>query len=215
LIKTKTLITSRRHIIVGAGGFGREVLSWFDDSLSTMENFFFLDDHETTIRLGDLRIPCLGKINDFRYKNGDSVYLTISNPKFKKSVVERMLINGTTFDHFIHHSSIVSRGATLGKGIIICPYSIVSDGVNLGDYCTVNLSCSIGHDVTIGSFTTLSSHVDITGNCSVGDRNFFGSGSRVLPGKQIGSDATVGAGAVVIRNISNHQTFYAPPAKLL
>jgi len=79
----------------------------------------------------------------------------------------------------------------------------------------VNICSSVGHDVRLGSYSTLSAHIDITGGVVVGEMVMFGSGARILPGLHVGDEATIGAGAVVIRNVPPGKTVYAPPAKQL
>ncbi len=43
----------------------------------------------------------------------------------------------------------------------------------------------------------------------------FGSGCHVLPRVSIGDRCTIGAGAVVVRNVPDGATVYAQPARTL
>ena len=67
---------------------------------------------------------------------------------------------------------------------------------------------SIGHHTKIGSFSSFSSHVDITANCEIGERVYFGSGSRSIPNCKVASGTIVGAGAVVQRSINKKTTLF-------
>ena len=55
--------------------------------------------------------------------------------------------------------------------------------------------------------------VNLSGGVRVGDRVLAGTGSQVLENLTVGSDATIGAGAVVRENVEPGQTVVGVPAK--
>jgi acetyltransferase-like isoleucine patch superfamily enzyme len=59
----------------------------------------------------------------------------------------------------------------------------------------------------------MSAHVDLTGSVTVGSRVMFGTHAAVIPGRQIGDDALIGAGSAVIRNVPAGVTVMGVPAK--
>jgi acetyltransferase-like isoleucine patch superfamily enzyme len=67
----------------------------------------------------------------------------------------------------------------------------------------------------VGEFTTLSSRIDITGGVIVGSDVTVGSGAVFVPRVKIGNFATIGAGSVVYRSVPAGATLYAAPAKTL
>ena len=79
----------------------------------------------------------------------------------------------------------------------------------------VNLHSTIGHDARVGAWSTLSAHCDVTGRVQVAERVFLGSRVTIIPGKQVGSRAILGAGAVVIANVAPGVTMVGNPAKVL
>jgi acetyltransferase-like isoleucine patch superfamily enzyme len=56
--------------------------------------------------------------------------------------------------------------------------------------------------------------VNVTGNCKVGDYSFLGSNSVILPKITIGRNVTVGAGAVVTKDIPDDRLVAGVPAEV-
>ena len=54
-----------------------------------------------------------------------------------------------------------------GEGNIVCPNSVFTDDIKIGDFNIFNINVTVGHDVKIDSFNTFNSHCDITGGSLV------------------------------------------------
>src|SRR5690606_2309459 len=119
------------------------------------------------------------------------------------------------FTNIIHPAAIVANSAQLGDGIIVCAFAFISTFTKIGNHVHVNVSSSIGHDSVLGDFCSLSAHVDITGNVSVAERVFFGTGAAVLPGFKIEEDCRIGANVHVMRNLKSESIMYVEPARFL
>jgi sugar O-acyltransferase (sialic acid O-acetyltransferase NeuD family) len=209
---------ARRLVFVGAGDLGREILAWMlhaNPSLPSEVMLCFVDDNTDCMSAAGLSLANLGSIDCFYPQSEDEVVFSIANPIIRKHIVSNLSSRNCNAASFVHPSVIRSLTSVLGTGCILLPYSILSENVHVGNYSIVNCHSSVGHDARIGSFVTISSHVDITGHCVVEDEVFFGSGSRILPGKRVGSRAVVGAGAVASRSVPDGNTLYATPSKLL
>lgn len=205
-----------RIVIVGAGGFGREVASWCLDSYGYETQIAFIDDNKKgVISIGKHQFPIISNLNSYANTSKDEILMGIAKPQTKRLIADHFKQRGIQFSKFIHKSVICSPGAAIGNGTIICPNSILSDNVNLGQFVTLNLCCTVGHDVDLGDYNTLSSHVDIMGGCKIGKFVFWGSGSRIIPEKFVTDGCKIGAGALVMNNISSIKTVYSPPSKTL
>lgn len=108
-------------------------------------------------------------------------------------------------------------GVEIGNGVELGPYStirraaigttIIKEGVKIGSFC------NIGHNSIIGKNCLLTSNVVIAGSSNVSEGVFFGIGSVIRNKVNIDSNSTIGAGAVVIKDIPKNETWVGNPAK--
>lgn len=209
---------SSRIILLGGGSLASEYLSWRlvqDPTYCNNNNIYFTDDNPTNSALSQYNIPFLSSIADFYPDPSDTLYSLIASPISRRSTVSLLTSRGGKFASYIHPTALVSPTAKIHNGSILFPYSLASHNSEVGPFCVLNAHSTLGHDSTLGSFVTLSSHVDITGNCKIEDDVFFGSGSRIVPHKSVGTASIIGAGAVVMRNVKANQTVYTLPARTL
>jgi len=201
-------------IIVGAGGFGREVLAWARESAGEWLVKGFLDDNPRALDGfgGDLP-PILGAVAVYRPRPRDVFVCAMGQIESKRRCVGLVRANGGVFTNVIHATAVHSRRARLGMGVILCPYSIVSPDVELGDFVTVNLHSTVSHDSVVGRWSQLHCHVDITGGVTLGEGVLVGSHASVLPRLKVGAGAVVGAGSIVVRDVAPGVTVFGVPAR--
>jgi len=206
----------KRLLIVGAGGFGREMFHWVRQHPDHGVRWTlggFLDDNAEALH-GFGRDPgIVGSLRDYKPSPGDLLVCGLGLPKSKKAVVEPLLARGAEFLTFVHPAATVGGNVQLGQGTIVCPGAVLTADIRVGNFVTVNNCATIGHDATVGDYTTLSCHADITGFCKVGEGVFFGSHAGMIPSTSVGDWALVGAGSMVIMNVSPETTVFGVPAK--
>ena len=208
----------KRLLIVGAGGFGREVLCWARDVAPTQSEWRiggFLDANAAALDGFDVSLEILGDPAEFAPAETDRYICAIGDPATKQRVVTGLASRGAQFATLIHPSVIMGADCRIGDGCIVCPRAVLTTHVTLGRFVTVNIASTVGHDARVGDWCTLSDGVDITGKVSLGEGVFAGSHACVLPGLRIGDGVVVGAGAVVARNVSAGSTMFGVPAKLI
>ncbi|HEX8449133.1 MAG TPA: NeuD/PglB/VioB family sugar acetyltransferase [Allosphingosinicella sp.] len=207
-----------RIVIVGGGGFGRELISHVTDCheagrLPAVGGY--IDDGGEVLAPLGYDLPWLGPIEDYRPSPGDLCVLAIGSSTAKRAVVGKLKARGAAFATMVHPSSVASRRTTMGEGVIIGTHAGAGVDTRIGDFVTINSYSALGHDASVGSYTTLSSHVDVTGYVQIGADVFIGSNATILPNVRIGDGASIGAGSVVYRSVGAGKTVFAPPAKLL
>jgi len=209
-------MTNEVLIIVGAGGFGREVCEWATDQMlserATFSDIKFIDDKPNR-KFSAVAKNYMGRINEYNPCTNHRIVLAIGNSVTRRLLAKRLTEKGAVFGSVIHPTAIVARSSQQGSGLIMCPYSLVSSDVVIGSHVHMNVSSTIGHDTKVGDFVTLSGHVDITGSCNVEDDVFLGSGSRVLPKCFIAAGTSVGAGATVQRSVRQKSVLYQAATK--
>jgi sugar O-acyltransferase (sialic acid O-acetyltransferase NeuD family) len=170
--------------IIGKGGFAREVAAYHGAC-----KFF--------------EYECEGIIES------DRTVIAIGDPQARKRIVKEVpRLNYDTF--FAGHFHAFAK---FGKGCIICPGTVITVGVEIGDHVIINLNCTIGHDCRIGDFVTISPGAHISGNVTIGDLCYVGTGAVIREKISICAGATIGAGAVVVKNITEPGTYVGNPAK--
>ena len=207
----------KKLLIVGAGGFGRELYAWAGQHPACgreWELAGFLDDNADALASFGSFAP-VRPLAGHR-PSADTVYLCgVGMPALKEKLVTPLLAAGAEFLTFVHPQALVGARVRLGKGVVLCPGAVVSVDIDLGDFVMVNLNCTIGHDASLGPWTTLSAQCDVTGHVRVADRVFMGSRASVIPGKSVGSRSVVGAGAVVVTHVPADVTVVGIPARIL
>lgn len=204
--------------IIGAGGFGREVLQWaldHPDCGVAWRIAGFLDDKPSALDGFATPVGVVGPISG-HVPDPDALYLSgLGLPGPKRAVCEGLLNAGARFLTLVHPRAYVGSRVELGEGCVICPGVVLSCDIRLGRCVTINLNSTVGHDARIGDFTTLSALCDVTGFVSVGSGVFMGSRSGIVPHKKIGDGAHVGAGSTVIADIRDGERVFGIPARPL
>ena len=207
----------KKLLIVGAGGFGRELFVWASqhpDCGRAWTPAGFLDDNPDALAAFGRFAPVHAIAG--HKPSADTVYLAgLGMPPLKEQLVAPLVAAGAEFLTFIHPQALIGARVKLGKGVVICPGAILSVDIEIGDFAMVNLNCTIGHDATLGPWTSLSAQCDVTGHVRVADRVFMGSRASIIPGKSVGSRSIVGAGAVVVRDVPAGVTVVGIPARIL
>ncbi|HEX4326337.1 MAG TPA: NeuD/PglB/VioB family sugar acetyltransferase [Burkholderiales bacterium] len=206
-------------IIVGAGGFGREVLSWANAMPEAGKQWTFggfIEEVPDALKsYPRLATAIIGDDRDYQPKPGQIFAMAIGDPKRKLKVAADLLARGAVFINVIHPHSAVGEGVKLGIGCVLCPGALVSADAVVGNFVSINHNAGVGHDVIVGEGCTISSHADLTGFVKLGRGVMVGSHAVVLPKVEVGDFAVVGAGAVVVRNVAAQTTVYAQPARKL
>ena len=187
-----------RIIIVGAGGFGREVLQWARHAWPSDAHRIagFLSADPDKLNGHGPTLPILGSPADFQPQPGDGLVLAIGVPDVRRQVAEQLAARGARFLTMIHPTAIVADTAVIGTGSVICPYAVVSDAVRLGRCVLVNYHASLGHDATAGDYAVLSPYATLGGYAAVGSDVFLAIHVTVGP------NVTLGEGTIVSANSS-------------
>lgn len=203
-------------IVVGAGGFGRELLQWCKDIQKVKKEWNiagFIDDNVDALNGYECDYKVIGTIDKWIPKDNQTFALAIAEPKAKEKVITKLRSRGAHFVSIIHPDARVGDFNTLGKGLVLYPNARITVNVKIGDFVTVLDNTSIGHDVVIDDYTTISASCGINGHVEVGKYSYFGCNASVIPGVKIGNECHIGAGSIVVNNIRSGMHVFGNPAK--
>ncbi len=203
----------RKLVIVGSGGFAREV-EWLVERINkvnlTWEFLGFIDNGAKT-----------GKVaggDDFvlKYRGELYVAIAIGNSGIREEIYNKYRKNPhVRFANLIDPGVMHSDRIKLGVGNIICAGTILTVDISIGNCNIINLACTIGHDAVLEDFVTVNAGVNISGNTIIGAGCNIGTGTQVVQGLRVGKNTLVGAGAVVTGDLPDDCTAVGVPAKVI
>ena len=193
-------------VIIGSGGFGREAAEIAKAIMKEKKDLNligFIDDNKKLHGKIMNDVPVLGNLEWIKDAyDGDQLFFAcaVGEPAIKKKVVERALNLGYKPHSLIHPSVRMCYDVSVGEGTILCPGSIITTNITIGNHVIINQICSIGHDAIIEDFVTINPLAAISGGVHLKEGVFIGTGASVLQYLEIGEWSIIGAGASVIRN---------------
>jgi len=204
-------------IIVGAGGFGREV-AWLIENINEKENQYnimgYVDDNKDIIGKTINGYKVIGDSDyliEISKKNEIYGVISVQNARVKK-IFEKKLID-IHWETLIHPSVIMAATVEIGMGSIITAGNIITTNVFIGKHCLLNLSCTVGHDCILEDYVSVMPGCNLSGFTKLKEGCWIGTGVKVIPSKEIGRNSIIGAGSIVIKNIPDNCTAVGNPAK--
>lgn len=194
-----------RILIMGAGGFAREVADLCAD-LGHEVAAMYAEEPESSEVNG---IPVVTELDAVSF---DSAVIAVGDSTVRKRWWE-MLDSAARCEPLIHPSAYVSPSATLGNGTTVMQNAVVTANAVIGGNSLLNVGCYVAHDCTIGAHTHVAGGVNLGGYASVGEGCLLGTGAILLPSASVGDWVTCGAGAVILDNVPSRDTVAGIPAR--
>jgi sugar O-acyltransferase (sialic acid O-acetyltransferase NeuD family) len=209
-------------VVVGAGGFGREVLDVVDaiNSLGHEPVWHVVgvvDDDpsdENLHRLRDRGVDFLGGSDEpLKWLDAMNYAVGVGNPRVRRTLADKF--DGAHFQaaSLIHPSATLGFGVVVGDGAVICAGVRLTTNIRLGRHVHLNLNSTVGHDTTVGDFVSANPLASISGDCLIEDDVLIGVAGVVLNGVTIGQGSTVGGSACVVRDVPAGVVVKGVPAR--
>lgn len=216
---------SIKVIVVGAGGFGREICDVIEacnvHHPGSYELLGVLDDspsQQNLVRLAARNIVFLGSVANYSPPCNSSeiaYFIGVGSPSVKKKIASLLDAAGLKTLALVHPAATVGSELVIGPGSIICAGARLTTNIELGRHVHVNINVTIGHDTSIGDFVSINPLAAISGDVVIEDLVLIGASAFVIQGLTVGTHATVGASSCVTKDVIPATTVVGVPAKQL
>lgn len=203
--------------ILGAGHLGQQIAHY---ALADhhFEQVVFFDDFTKASVVNNCKV--LGTTNDvlecFTQKKITHLMVGIGYKHMEaRAAFYDQFKNEIPFGTLIHSSCWVDPTAQIGAGVMVYPGSILDANVVIEHNVLLNVGCTIAHDTCIGAHCFLSPRVALAGFITVEEKVQLGINCTVIDNITIVNEAQVGAGAVVVKDITKKGIYVGIPAQLI
>lgn len=198
-------------IIVGFGGFGREVAVWAEDCGRDVAGF--LDD-ATPVGLHG-RFKVLGGVLSWSDYTDAQFVVAVGDPRTRKMLVEKMCSIGEPPFATLIHPTVVRDDSSreVGEGSIICAGCVMTTDYKIGRHVIINICSTVAHDNVLGDFVTVAPMVAISGNVTLENGVEIGTAAALRQGVHVAEGAMVGMGSVLTKDVPANTIFLGNPAR--
>lgn len=214
---------ANRYVIIGAGGQARETLATImeNDGSSAAAGTVVgcVVSDVTTLSDLDSKDLVLGDLSWLRENRSsfDFLALGVGSPSARWNLSRNLLpaFPVEFWPPIVHPSAIydrkscrISAGAYIGAGVVM------TVGVVVERFAMVNFGATIGHESQVGEASVVNPGANISGGVAIGRGVLVGTGSQILQYRSVANEVTVGAGAVVTRDLTQKGTYIGVPARI-
>lgn len=206
--------------IVGAGGFGREVIPVAIEMLMISHQtpnyeIVFVVEHGDTNPVNGHRVITA---DEFLASTKEKYFnIAIADHQVRERIAKAFIDSGALPFSIKALNSVCMSGNEIGEGSILCPFTTITSNARIGKFFHANIYSYIAHDCQIGDFVTFAPNVHCNGRVIIEDYAYIGTGALIKQGSDakpiiIGRGAVVGMGAVVTKSVAPFATVMGNPA---
>lgn len=198
----------RQVIIIGTGGHAKVVANIIESAGDNVMGFLTSDTTFSTF----CGKPVLGSDKDYEKFIDYYFIIAIGNQYAREKISSNM--KQVKWYTAIHPTAVLPKhDYVIGEGSVISANAVINPASTIGKHCIINTNAVVEHDNYISDFVHVSVGTHLAGHVKIGARTWVGIGACVNNDVTICEDCMIGAGAVVVKNISEKGTYIGIPAK--
>jgi len=195
-------------VIIGARSVGLKVIAVLQD-LPEYRVLGFLDEAKFANNEWEgVPVWPLSKAADLS-DGATAAACAIGDPVARKRIWGLLESYGWPEQLSLIHPSADFNSAELPIGAVVCQNCVVQPMAILGDYSTMNVGAVLGPGAIVEDYVTVNGQTFICANSLVRSFSYIGVGAKILQGLEVAEGVTVGAGAVVTKDILESWTTWA------
>ena len=216
--------TAEIYGIIGAGGFGREVMpvarqmvaSLNDSNSKEYELVFVVENLKETIVVNGHKV--IDESDFFNMESSNKYFnIAIADYKTRERISKKMIDSNIQPFTIKASNSVIFDNNDIGEGAILCPFTTITSNAKIGRFFHSNIYSYVAHDCVIGDFVTFAPSVHCNGKVVIEDYAYIGTGVVIKQGTNespiiIGKGSVVGMGAVVTKSVPPFTTVIGSPA---
>lgn len=117
------------------------------------------------------------------------------------------------FATLIHPTAVISKYATIGRGVAIQPLAHVGPGVTIGNHVHLFAQTMVGHDAVLDDFSYVANNACIGAGVVLREGAYVGTNATTLEHIELGAWSLVGMGSVVLRSVPPATKVVGSPAR--
>lgn len=203
-------------VIVGAGGFGRELAGIAREAVGFGTAFDlkgFLDARADALAGFAGYPPVVGAPASYVPAPDDVFVTALGDVAARRRCVAALAARGAVFVPVVHRTASLGPNVVVGEGAVVAQHAVVSADAAVGRHACVFQHAVVGHDARLGDFSHVYALCALGGGVTVGEGAVVYPGATVAPRRRIGARAVVGMGAAVLLNVRDGETVFGNPAR--
>ena len=198
-------------LIIGASGHGK-VVADIALKMNKWQSVAFLDDDKSIKTSMGLEV--IGTSDDvFAHMDEYEIFVGIGNNDTRQRIQEMLETFGASVPILIHPSAVIGSQVDVGTGTVVMAGVVVNCCTKIGKGCIINTGSTIDHDNSIEDFVHVSPGSHLAGTVKVGKGSWLGISSVVSNNINIANGCKVGAGSVVVKDISEPGVYVGVPVR--
>jgi sugar O-acyltransferase (sialic acid O-acetyltransferase NeuD family) len=200
-----------RLLIIGASGHGK-VVADIALKMNKWKIIAFLDDDKSIN--SSMGLEVIGTSDDvFTHIDEYEIFVGIGNNTTRQRVHEMLETSGASIPVLIHPNAVIGSQVDIENGTVVMAGAVVNCCTKIGKSCIINTGSTIDHDNFIEDFVHISPGAHLAGTVKVGQGSWLGIGSVVSNNISITNRCKVGAGSVVVKDLTEPGVYVGVPVR--